>query len=102
MGTSAELAEMKAGADSLEELGAQMNSVLAQLRSDVEMTRSAWVGTAQIAFNTVMTRWDENTMKLNTAINDISSMLAGNTVSYNTTEAESEQDLNSIGATLSL
>lgn len=103
MGTSAELAAMKAGASSLEDLGTQMNAVLSQLRTDVEMTQSAWAGTAQIAFRTVMTRWDESSAKLNNAINEISSLLAGNTTSYGTTEAQSEADLQSVGgATLNM
>lgn len=98
MGTTAELAAMKVGADTLDQLGAQMNATLGQLRTDVEMTQAAWAGAAQVAFRTVMARWDESSLKLNTALNEISSMLTGNTTSYNNAELQNETDLNSLGS----
>ena len=40
MGTKAELAAMKTGADTLDDLGAQMKTTLGQLRGDVDALRS--------------------------------------------------------------
>ncbi|WP_019202383.1 WXG100 family type VII secretion target [Tsukamurella sp. 1534] len=97
-GTKAELAAMKDGASTLDDLGVQMNATLQKLRSDVEMTQGAWAGSAQAAFLTVMARWDEDAAKINSSLNDISTMLAGNTDSYGSQEGQNEQDINAVAA----
>ncbi|MDF0531749.1 WXG100 family type VII secretion target [Tsukamurella sp. 8F] len=94
MTTSAELAAMAASASALSDTGSAMNGTLGQLRNDVEMTRSAWVGLAQIAFQKVMAEWDENSIKMNTALNEIGDMLAVNTKDY---QAQEDDGTSAIG-----
>lgn len=96
MGTKAELAAMKTGAMTLDDLGVQMNATLVQLRGDVEATQGVWAGAAQAAFLGVMTRWDEGAAKINTSLNDISTMLSSNTTSYGSQEEQNVSDLNSV------
>ncbi len=93
MGTSAELAGMGGSAAALSELGSAMNGTLAQLRNDVEMTRSAWVGMAQVAFQRVMAEWDENSVRLNATLNDIGEMLGQNTRGYQHREDDNRATL---------
>ncbi|CAM3415306.1 WXG100 family type VII secretion target [Tsukamurella hominis] len=95
-GTKAELAAMKTGADTLDDLGAQMKTTLSQLRGDVEATQGVWAGAAQVAFLGVMARWDESAAKVNTALVDISSMLAGNTSSYRAQEDDNTSTITAL------
>ncbi|MCA0158318.1 WXG100 family type VII secretion target [Tsukamurella sp. M9C] len=95
-GTKAELAAMKTGADTLDDLGAQMKATLSQLRGDVEATQGVWAGAAQVAFLGVMARWDESAAKVNTALVDISTMLSGNTASYRAQEEESTSTITAL------
>lgn len=95
MGTRAELAAMKTGAETLDDLGVQMKTTLGQLRSDVEATQGVWAGAAQVAFLGVMARWDESAAKVNTALVDISTMLASNTTSYGSQEEQNTSDITS-------
>ncbi|BDH58935.1 WXG100 family type VII secretion target [Tsukamurella sp. PLM1] len=97
MGTKAELAAMKTGATTLDDLGVQMNATLAQLRGDVEATQGVWAGAAQVAFLGVMARWDESAAKINTSLTDISTMLSQNTTSYGSQEEQNVADLNTVG-----
>ncbi|GAA4408384.1 WXG100 family type VII secretion target [Tsukamurella soli] len=97
MGTSAELAGMAASAGALSELGSAMNGTLGQLRNDVEMTRSAWTGAAQGAFQAVMADWDQNSAKLNNALNDIGEMLGANTTGYQTSEDDNQSTIAALG-----
>ncbi|KXO96317.1 WXG100 family type VII secretion target [Tsukamurella pseudospumae] len=94
MTTKAELAAMKTGAGTLDDLGAQMKGTLGQLRGDVEATQGVWAGAAQVAFLGVMARWDESAAKINTALNDISTMLTNNTASYGAQEEQNVSDIN--------
>ena len=102
MGTSAELAGMSTSSNTLSELGATMSATLGQLRGDVEMTRGAWAGAAQVAFQKVMTDWDTNSAKLNDALKEIGEMLGGNTTAYRTSEQNGEQALLGLGGTVNI
>ncbi|MGX9295938.1 WXG100 family type VII secretion target [Tsukamurella paurometabola] len=95
-GTRAELAAMQTGADTLDDLGAQMKTTLNQLRGDVEATQGVWAGAAQVAFLGVMARWDESAAKVNTALVDISTMLSGNTSSYRSQEDQNTSDITAL------
>lgn len=102
MGTSAELAGMGGSSLNLSELGTAMNATLGQLRSDVEMTQSAWAGAAQVAFRKVMADWDAGSVKLNSALNEIGELLGQNTTGYRTSEQQNEQALLGLGGTLDI
>lgn len=62
----------------------------------VEATQGVWAGAAQVAFLGVMARWDESAAKVNTALVDISTMLAGNTASYGSQEEQNTSDIQAL------
>lgn len=95
-GTKAELAAMQTGANTLDDLGNQMQGTLSQLRGDVEATQGVWAGSAQVAFLGVMTRWDESAGKIKASLTEISTMLSGNTKSYGSQEEQNQAEISAL------
>ncbi|MFP5336494.1 MAG: WXG100 family type VII secretion target [Actinomycetes bacterium] len=76
--------------------GAQM---VAEARSDLEQQLSAlrgklsgigaqWRGQGSTAFQTVMTRWDENSRRIVAALNDFEANLRSSEQTYNTSDEQ--------------
>jgi WXG100 family type VII secretion target len=71
-GTPAEFATASGHVD--EAMGT-MNGQLSKLRAAIEATSGGWVGEAAQAFQNVMTRFDEQSLKLTGALGEIGDLL---------------------------
>jgi WXG100 family type VII secretion target len=94
-------AEMVAAVNSMEETNHQLQQALSTLRGEVEQVMgSTWVGTAAAAFQTLMTKFDEDGTKLNNNLRQISEAVTGNKQAYVAQNEQVQQSVSSIASTL--
>jgi WXG100 family type VII secretion target len=65
---SAEEGALKRGAEAVGTAKAGIDQQLAHVRSEIEGVRAYWTGPAQISYNALMTRWDDESKKLNAVL----------------------------------
>lgn len=78
------------------EVRVSMDQNLSKLRDRIEATRAGWEGDAAIAFNNVMTRFDESGRGLNQALQNIGDLLEQAGSQYNATEQQQQELINSV------
>lgn len=71
----------------------QMDDNLNQLRSNIEATQGGWDGEAARLFQQVMERFNEKSMKLNMALEDIAELLKQSGVQYQGSDESSQEAL---------
>lgn len=79
-------------ADIAQQINQEMNSLQLRLAS----LDSAWRGSAKMAFNQLMLRWQDAGKQLNNSLNTISDTIRANSVAYQTTQEEHQAQLNTI------
>lgn len=89
-------AEMTSAVQSMQEVNQSLQQHLSQLRSEVEGVVGAWGGDAASAFQTLMTKFDEDANKLNTDLMQISEAVEGNRKAYVQQEQEQHSSMTSI------
>jgi WXG100 family type VII secretion target len=88
---AAEEGALKRGAQAVGNAKAGIDQQLAHVRSEIEEVRGYWTGDAQNAFNSLMTRWDEETKKLNAVLITLEDALQSTDRDQNVTEQEHQQ-----------
>lgn len=97
-GTTTE--EMARAAGRVQEVSSAVNGELAGLRSRLEATRGQWAGAAATAFTVLMTEWDAEAKRLNTALADIAAQLGGTATAYQRIEEENARNVSAITSVL--
>ena len=98
--TSAET--MQAASTHIADVNASVTGTLSSLRSTAEGSRASWEGAAATAFTGLMTRWDEDSRKLNQALAEISELIAQNATNYTVTDTSGVDALKSAGSGLQM
>lgn len=94
------VAEMQAGANHVYEVNDSVQSQLAALRNQIAPLAGAWKGQASVAFQTLMTRWDQDAAKLNQALRAIGEQIQGSGQVYAVREEEEAASFGTIGNAL--
>lgn len=75
-----------------------MDQNLQQLRGNIEATSAGWAGQAAGLFQQLMERFNEKSIKLNTALEDIGELLKQSGVQYEGKEESTQEALNKLVA----
>ncbi|HEY0638410.1 MAG TPA: WXG100 family type VII secretion target [Pseudonocardiaceae bacterium] len=78
------------------EVNDQIGSQLRTLGSQLTPLEAAWRGTASVAFQSLMVRFNENAEKLRAALQGISEQVAGASTTYATEDESQSQAMSSI------
>ena len=89
-------AEMTAAVSSMQDINSQLQSNLSQLQSEVEGVIGAWGGQAATAFQTLMSKFHEDSTKLNQDLMQISDAVEGNRKAYVAQEQEQHSAMTNI------
>ncbi|MCW2944019.1 MAG: hypothetical protein JWR24_736 [Actinoallomurus sp.] len=85
-------------ATNTDQTAAEIDAVLAQIKSYVVNLESSWQGIAQQQFQVLMQEYDIYAKMLHDALTGISSGLRGNYVNYRDSEQTNINNLNALGA----
>ena len=91
---------LSAAATSTDNTAAEIDIILAQIRSYVVNLEASWQGVAQQTFNTLMAEYDVYAKMLHDSLTDIAAGLRGNYVNYTESEQTNINNLKSIDSTL--
>ncbi len=79
---------MVSTANHVDQTSAEVQSELGRLRGVVDSVKGSWEGTAQLAFDQLMQRWDHNARELQSALESISENIRNNARSFQNVEAD--------------
>ncbi|XVV03255.1 WXG100 family type VII secretion target [Actinosynnema sp. CA-248983] len=77
-----------------------VQGILGQVRSTVDGVSASWAGQAATAFQTLMTRFDEDARKLQEALRGIAEQISGTAEIYARQEEEQNQSMSSLTSRL--
>jgi len=77
-----------------------VNGKLTELRGAIDDLVAAWKGEASSGFSKVMTRWDQDSTKLLTALHDIADLLDKGANTHQANEEQQSQMMNKYGNSL--
>lgn len=101
-GFSTQTAQMSQAASQVDDVNARITSLLSSLFAEVESVQSHWQGQASTQFQSLMTRWNDDTKKLNVALRGISEELAASGKSYSAQDEANEQAVRTAGSGLNM
>ncbi|EOM74647.1 esx cluster CFP-10 protein [Rhodococcus rhodnii LMG 5362] len=93
---------MEASAGHVEDVNAQLQGIISSLRGRVEGSRASWQGGAQVAFQTLMTNYDDASRRLQETLQSIADRIRENGKGYDAAEQENLQAINSVGSSLNI
>lgn len=99
-GFRTEEGQIQKGAGTVAIARGELDNLTKQLRSEVASNAASWQGTAAVAFTKLMTRWDESSHLLITALDEFEANLRGTDKNYNVIEEEAQQAMDRIAASL--
>lgn len=80
----------------------EIHGLLTTLRGEVDGVRGSWEGTAALAFQSLMERWDVSANKLNQALEAIGENIRANGVAYDTTQQDHTSSINTVAGSLNI
>lgn len=93
---------MRATAANVDSTNDEVQGELNRLRNVVDGTRASWEGSAQVSFDQLMQRYNDNALKLREALSAISENIRSNATNFEHVEAENDQSFAQVGAGLAL
>ncbi|MCU9518883.1 WXG100 family type VII secretion target [Corynebacterium sp. ES2794-CONJ1] len=93
---------MVATAGRVDDTNNEVQSELNRLRGVVDSVRGSWSGTAQVAFDGLMERWNTSALELQKALSSISGNIRSNARAFENVEADNAQSLHNVGGGLNL
>ncbi|MCS4489585.1 MULTISPECIES: WXG100 family type VII secretion target [unclassified Corynebacterium] len=93
---------MVATAGRVDDTNNEVQSELNRLRGVVDSVRGSWSGTAQVAFDGLMERWNTSALELQKALSSISDNIRSNARAFENVEADNAQSLHNVGGGLNL
>lgn len=91
---------MLRAAGSTRDVNAQVQAILAQLRSKVGEVSGFWEGDAKRAFEGLMEVWDARAIQLSQALDGIAEAMDSSRVTYHHREEDTSQAMSNITQTL--
>lgn len=88
---------MLAAAQRIEDIHQAMQGQMRSLQSQLAPLAGTWRGQASVAFQQVMTRWNEDATRINTALDDIAAKVAQGGRDYAASDEENRQAINRLG-----
>lgn len=82
------------GAQLVTDAKGELEGQLSGLRGKLSSIGSQWVGAGSAAFQQVMTRWDEDTRRILTALSEFEANLRSSESTYNTTDESQSSTFN--------
>jgi len=91
---------MHAAAKDVRATHGTVNGKLSDLRNEIDNLVAAWKGDASAGFTQVMHRWDQDTVKLLTALSDIADLLDKGANTHQANEEQQAALMNKYGNSL--
>ena len=98
---SAEEGALRKGAQAVRETKTGVDQQVKKVRGEIDQLRGFWTGAAAGSFTTLMTRWDEQTRKLNEVLVTLEAALAGTEKDQAATEEEHTSTISGLGSMMS-
>lgn len=76
--------------------GSEIDGILKSLNNIIDGIGNAWQGQAKDAFMTLNTRFDEDAVKLNTALKDMADQMTGGAQLYIQQQEEQAQEMSQV------
>ncbi|KQQ92844.1 WXG100 family type VII secretion target [Leifsonia sp. YIM 134122] len=95
---SAEEGALRKGAQAVRETKTGVDQQVKKVRGEIDQLRGFWTGAAAGSFTTLMTRWDEQTRKLNEVLVTLEAALAGTEKDQAATEDSHQQTISGLGS----
>lgn len=93
-----DVAQMQESAGHVDAVKDQLQQLIAGVRNRCEDSRASWEGSAQAAFQKLMTDYDEASRKLQDALTETADRIRANGKGYDAAEQENQQRLQGIDA----
>jgi WXG100 family type VII secretion target len=99
------MAMFQAGAPQLMQAGQEMVDTKEQLMNQGQQLASAveavnWKGTAQVAFNNLMSKFAQDLTQMNESLNNIADQVTASAKAYEAQNAQAQQDITGIMSAL--
>lgn len=98
---SAEEGALRKGAQAVRETKTGIDGQVKKVRGEIEQLRGYWSGAAAVSFTTLMTRWDEQTRKLNEVLVTLEDALSGTERDQAATEEQHQSTISGLGSMMS-
>ena len=95
---SAEEGALKRGAEAVNTAKAGIDQQVKFVRGEIEQVRGFWTGAAAVAYTQLMTRWDDETRKLNEVLVTLESALTGTERDQSATEESHQQTISGLSS----
>lgn len=92
--------EMQAASRHVLEVNDSVQGELSRLRNQLAPLAGAWQGSASMAFQQLMERWDTDARNLNEALRGIGEQIGGSAQTYAQRDEEEQQAMSNIANTL--
>ena len=98
-GFATHIGTMDTAATRVDEVNMEINRLLGSVRDSVsQLGGGVWRGTAQARFTQIMSEWQQQSTKLNRALEGISETMRVNSSSFNAADEDSAQMISRAGA----
>lgn len=87
---------LKAGADAVAQAKAELQSQLSTLDGRLAGLPAQWKGLGAVAFQRLMTKWNEDTTKLINALNEFEANLTASQSTYSSADDGTSSDMSSL------
>lgn len=95
---SAEEGALRRGQQAVAEAKSGIDQRTKQVRGEIEQLRGFWTGAAAGSFTQLMTRWDQETVKLNNVLIELEAALRSTETDQAQTEESHQQAISGLGA----
>ncbi|WP_278314535.1 WXG100 family type VII secretion target [Lolliginicoccus levis] len=95
-------ADMNAAANHVKQVSEDVSAQLNALHAKIANVEGAWRGQAKGAFGSLISRWDAEAVKLNTALSAISDAIRESGRKYDGAEVANASSLNNVGGLLNM
>ena len=97
-----ETEQMTKAATQVRDVNSTITSELSSLESAVEGVQAYWTGEGATSFQQLMTKWNEDSKKLNSALETIAEQIQTSSGTYSQQDQQSEQALSKIVSSLNM
>ncbi|MFV0287018.1 MAG: WXG100 family type VII secretion target [Demequina sp.] len=98
---SAEEGALRQGAVAVNTAKGNIDTQLTNVRNEIEQLRGYWTGAAATSFTQLLTRWDQESKKLNNVLVTLEEALSGTEKDQAESEAQYQQTISGLGSMMS-
>ena len=93
---------MEGAARHVSDVNADIQGLLSSLQGRLTAVNGVWQGSAKVAFDSLMVRWDDSAKRLNESLLAISENIRANGVAYAAAQDDHVSSINTVGGSLNL